>query len=57
MRGGAGVADRGEIIFSEPDHDFGCVCLGPARRGIIGDESVVGDVGAGRVGIVAVGTG
>ena len=51
MRSGARIADGLEVIGSEPDHDFRFVCV-PA--GTVGDESVVGDVGAVGGSVIAV---
>ena len=51
MWSGARIADGLEVVGSEPDHDFRFVCI-PAGTG--GNESVVGDVGAGGGSIVAV---
>ena len=51
MRSGARITDGLEVIGSEPDHDLRLVCV-PAGTG--GDESVVGDVGAGGGSVIAV---
>ena len=51
MRSGARIADGLEVIGSEPDHDFRFVCV---SAGTGGDESVVGDVGAGGGSIIAI---
>ena len=53
MGSGARIADGLEIIGSEPDHEFCFMCV-PTR--VVGDESVVGNVGAVGGRIIAVGS-
>ena len=48
---GACFGDGSEIICSEPDHDLGFMA---GATGASGDEGVVGDVCADRIGAVAV---
>lgn len=51
MRIGTRIADGLEVVSREPDHDFRFVGV---AAGVVGDESVVGDVGADGGGIIAV---